>query len=115
MKMAWTACEIEELHEMLQANYNINTIGKILKRSRGAVVQAAKKIIMQQLFYHDPVQVAANYNMSVSELRNKVADPKFYVPLKGDLIPKSFYIFMLVLFTAGVSRFGMVLSQNWNK
>ena len=113
--MAWTAHDINELHALLQANYEVSDIARIMERSKKSVANAAKKILIQQLLYHDPSEVAANYNMSVDELRNKIVDKKFYMPPKSQVIlPSSFYMLMLVLFTAGISRFGMVLTNNWN-
>lgn len=112
--MAWTHHDINELHNLLQSNYEISDIAKIMERSKKSIAKAAKNVLIQQLLYHDPSEVAANYNMSVDDLRSKVVDKRFYMPVKSQVIPSSFYMLMLVLFTAGLSRYGMVLSHNWS-
>lgn len=110
--MEWTHEEITSLHEMLQRNEHMTDIVRKLGRTKNAIMHVVKKMVLQQLLYHDPSEVAANYNMSVHQLRNEIVDPKFYVPIRSQVIPKSFYMMLLVLLTAGVTRFGMVLSQN---
>lgn len=110
--MEWTQDEIESLHEMLQRNERMTDIVRKLGRTKNAIMHVVKKIILQQLLYHDPSEVAANYNMSVHQLRKDIVDPKYYIPIRPNVIPNSVYMMMLLLFTAGVARFGLVLSQN---
>ncbi len=111
--MSWSSDELDELHRLLQNNFEMSDIARVMQRSKTSVIKAAKKILMQQLLYHDPSEVAANYNMTVDELRSCIVDKKFYLPPKSQSVPSSLYMLMLVLFTAGISRFGMVLSHNW--
>ena len=77
--MEWTNLEIQCLHDMLQQGMGINHIARELGRCRTSVIKASKKIMFQQLLYHDPSEVAANYNMSLYELRDTVVDKKFYI------------------------------------
>lgn len=111
--MEWTNDEIQTLHNMLQQKHSTKFIAWKLGRTHNAVWNAMKKMMFQQLLYHDPSEVAANYKMSVDDLRNTVVDKKFYVPIKQHLIPQSVYMFLIVLVTAGITRFGHVLSHNW--
>lgn len=112
--MAWTSDDINELHSLLQSQCEIAEIAKMMNRSKKSVAKAAKKILIQQLLHHDPNEVAANYGISIEDLRSNIVDKRFYMPLKSQEIPASIYMLLLVLFTAGISRFGMVLSHNWN-
>lgn len=112
--MVWTSHDINELHSLLQQNFEIATIAEMMKRSKKSVAKAAKQVLIQQLLYHDPSEVAANYNMTIDDLRSKIVDKRFYMPVKAQMVPSSIYMLLLVLFTAGISRFGMVLSHNWN-
>ncbi len=113
--MEWTDLEIQHLHMYLQQNMSLSNIAKKLSRSRNAVVQAARKIVFQQLLYHDPSVVAENYNTTVADLRRYIVPSKFYVPVQSHPIPNSVVMFLTVLFAAGITRFGAVLTQNWSK
>lgn len=110
--MEWTLHEIHDLHERLQNKETLNSIAKDLNRSRNAVIQAAKKIMFQQLLYHDPSQVAANYALTMDDMRNIIVDKKYYIPVTKCDIPQSVYLFLAVLLTAGIARWGHVLSAN---
>lgn len=110
--MEWSRYDIGCLHDMLQQKEPISNIAHQLERSRNAVVKAAKKIMFQQLLYHDPSEVAANYNMSLDELRRTIVDKKYYIPVRSQAIPQSVYVFLAVLFTAGISRYVQVLYKN---
>ena len=78
---AWTSDEIDELFCMVVNKESINSIAKLLQRSREAVLTAHQKIVAQQLIFHTAEEVASIYGMTIDELHNYIGDPKYYVPL----------------------------------
>lgn len=119
--MEWSNIHISLLFDFLREGISISTLAETFGRSRSAVINASRKIMFQHLLHHPIEDVAAMYGYSsVDDFRTAFASEKYYVkpetePPKAkeaDRVPTSIWLVLGLLFTAGVARFGMVLSHS---
>lgn len=114
--MEWSKNDIAILSTLLREGATIEEISEVFKRSRSAVIAAARKIMLQLLLHHPPEEVAKMYGFAdVEEFRNTFRSDKYYVAPKDDndrSIPTSFYMVLGLIVVSGIARFGMVLAQS---
>jgi hypothetical protein len=78
----WSHADIVQLFELAKTGKKWWTFAEPLGRSAKAVQHAMRKMIIQQLIWHDADDVAATYNMDVYDLHCILAPRKYYVPIK---------------------------------
>ncbi len=107
----WSHIDITSLHTLLREGASISDISRTINRTRSAVIAAARKIIMQQLIYHSPGDVARNYGVLQDDLASIVGGQKYYVPIvtNDHPIPTSVYMITGLIIACGVARFSHVL------
>jgi hypothetical protein len=114
----WSEDDIYLLEAYLRnSSYSMSDIAHLLRRSRSAVVVAARKIIMQQLLRHPVEEVAVHYRRTVKEFRQLLGDTKYYVPLEADVPHHNSMLAPLamvfgVIVASGIARFGMLLAHS---
>jgi hypothetical protein len=77
----WTRADIVQLFSLAKTGKKPWAFADALGRSTSAVQHAMRKMIIQQLIFHNAEDVAATYHMDIYDLHRILAPRKYYVPI----------------------------------
>lgn len=77
----WSRADIVQLFSLAKTGKKPWAFADALGRSTSAVQHAMRKMIIQQLIFHDAEDVAATYHMDIYDLHRILAPRKYYVPI----------------------------------
>lgn len=83
----WTREDLEDLNYMSLHGYTITEMSNELERSRKQIIQALKRIQVQQALFNPHHEVAIAHNTDLETFRHRIKDELFYIPLASDHVP----------------------------
>jgi hypothetical protein len=93
----WTEADLHKLDKMYSANVSHGKIAKTLGRSKKAIENAFRNIVIQDIIHNNTKTVMRKYNLSYSTMYNWFVPEKYYLENTKSISKLKIIIYSILL------------------